>query len=150
MKHLSVSERKCILNPRPRGRVDETRSTGAERASRWGGGVASSLGSSPVTASAPVFSRSAKSVCAGSTACAWGSWRRASPSSTSATSAGTLPVSPSPVSGAGRPKIWVPARGVPAAGDTATWPGRLQSASASASFKYFSLSVTVLFSMLMT
>lgn len=43
-----------------------------------------------------LFPGSVKSACAGSTACAWGCWRRASPSSTSATSAETLPVSLGP------------------------------------------------------
>lgn len=42
---------------------------------------------------ARLFPGSVKSACAGSTACAWGCWRRASRSSTSATSAGTLQVS---------------------------------------------------------
>lgn len=63
--------------------------------------------SRPMIVSTPVFSGSVKSAYAGSTACAWGCWRRASPSSTSATSAGTLLVSLLPMLVARRLKIWL-------------------------------------------
>ena len=149
MKHLSVSELNCILNPRPPGRVDEPRSAGAGRASR-GRGRGFLAGEQPSDRRRPcVFSQCEECLCWQHSVC-MGLLEESIPEQYVCYICRDPPGKPEPRVGGWTPEDLGPSPWCAGRRRHRYLAGPVAFCFRVGVFEYFSLSVAVLFSMLMT